>query len=240
MSIFLLLLDLSGKSKWLKPLALITLVFSVIGLSNLGGLFGLLNARVFTNGLFAPVSFILTGLIGSIYLIIILLELHYRHHFPEKIKPVMDSVTKILGILIVAAILLTAWKYITSVFGGIPGRADVAMHILGSWATWLELILAFGIPLIAVIVGHGKETKMLFWASVGGMIGLFIMRYNLVHFTQVKPLQMMKTREYQLPPQWIEYTPSVTEWMFSIGAFGVAMLIYYVISKLFDLDHRAH
>ena len=66
------------------------------------------------------------------------------------------------------------------------------------------------------------------------------MRYNLVHDTQLKPLQMMKTREYQLPPEWIHYFPSSTEIFISLGGLGIVLLLYYVGTKLFNLDADTH
>jgi molybdopterin-containing oxidoreductase family membrane subunit len=64
------------------------------------------------------------------------------------------------------------------------------------------------------------------------------MRYNLVHDTQVKPLQMLKKAEYQLPPEWIHYFPSTTEIMISLGGLGLCLLLYYVGTKVFNLDEE--
>jgi molybdopterin-containing oxidoreductase family membrane subunit len=80
----------------------------------------------------------------------------------------------------------------------------------------------------------------MFWASLIGMVGIFFMRYDLVHDTQLKPLQMMKTQEYQLPPEWVHYAPSATEIMISLGGLGICILLYYVGTKLFNLDADAH
>jgi molybdopterin-containing oxidoreductase family membrane subunit len=72
------------------------------------------------------------------------------------------------------------------------------------------------------------------------MVGIFFMRYNLVHDTQLKPLQMMKTREYQLPPEWVHYFPSATEIMISLGGLGLCLLLYYIGTRLFNLDMDEH
>jgi len=82
----------------------------------------------------------------------------------------------------------------------------------------------------------GKSHKTLFWASMVGMVGIFFMRYNLVHDTQLKPLQMMKIKEYQLVPEWIHYFPSSAEIMISLGGLGLCLAMYYVGTKLFNLD----
>jgi molybdopterin-containing oxidoreductase family membrane subunit len=80
----------------------------------------------------------------------------------------------------------------------------------------------------------------MFWASLSGMVGIFFMRYNLVHDTQLKPLQMMKTHEYQVAPEWIHYFPSSAEIMISLGGLGLCILLYYVGTRAFNLDEEAH
>jgi molybdopterin-containing oxidoreductase family membrane subunit len=117
-----------------------------------------------------------------------------------------------------------------------PNRADVALHILGSWTFWAEVVLAMVIPLIVILKDFGKSHVLLVWVSLAGMVGIFFMRYNLVHDTQLKPLQMMKIREYQLTPEWIYYFPSITEIMISLGGLGLCIAMYYVGTKVFNLD----
>jgi molybdopterin-containing oxidoreductase family membrane subunit len=121
-----------------------------------------------------------------------------------------------------------------------PNRSEVALHILGSWTFWAEVVLAMAIPLLIILKSKGSAIHAMFWASLGGMVGVFFMRYNLVHDTQLKPLQMMKVREYQLAPEWVHYFPSAAEIMISLGGLGLCILLYYVGTKLFNLDAETH
>ena len=125
---------------------------------------------------------------------------------------------------------------LTDIYGGMPNRSEVALHILGSGTFWAEVILAMVIPLLIILKSAGTNVIGMFWASMSGMVGVFFMRYNLVHDTQLKPLQMLKTSEYQLAPSWVEYFPSGTEIMISLGGLGLCLLLYYVGTKLFNLD----
>lgn len=68
------------------------------------------------------------------------------------------------------------------------------------------------------------------------MIGIFFMRYDLVHDTLIYPMQTMKIREYQLPPGFVDYFPSLTEMAIGFGGIGVALFLYYVAGKVFNLD----
>ena len=150
----------------------------------------------------------------------------------------LTGLAKIQALLISILIFFVTWKMLTDVYGGMPNRAEVAVHIFHSWTFWAEVILAMFIPLILILKDMGQSHKTLFWASMIGMIGIFFMRYNLVHDTQLKPLQMMKIREYQLTPEWIHYFPSSVEIMISLGGLGLCVAMYYVGTKLFNLDAK--
>ncbi len=204
--------------------------------SNLGSVFGFLNARPISNGVFYPTYFILTAFITGIFIAYILMGWRYKLNFPAEAKKMLTGLAKIQGLLISILIFFVTWKMLTDIYGGMPNRAEVAIHILGSWTFWAEVILAMLIPLYIILKDMGKSINAMFWASLAGMVGIFFMRYNLVHDTQLKPLQMMKIREYQLTPEWIHYFPSMTEIMISLGGLGLCILLYYIGSKLFNLD----
>lgn len=215
----------------------------VVGLaahSNLGSVFGFLNARPISNGVYYPTYFILTAFITGIFIAFIMMGFRYKLHFPESIKKMLDGLAKIQGFLLGAFLFFAGWKMLTDIYGGMPNRADVAIHIFHSWTFWAEIVLAIVIPGLVILLGRGKAHVMMFYASIIGMVGVFFMRYNLVHDTQLKPLQMMKTREYMLPPEWVHYSPSVTEIMISLGGLGIVFLLYYVGTRVFNLDADEH
>ncbi|MDY0402841.1 NrfD/PsrC family molybdoenzyme membrane anchor subunit [Sulfurovum sp.] len=208
--------------------------------SNLGGVFGFLNARTISNGVFYPTYFILTAFITGIFIAFIMMGVRYRLAFPENAKTMLTNLAKIQGLLISILIFFVTWKMLTDIYGGMPNRSEVALHILGSWTFWAEVVLAMAIPLLIILKSRGTALHAMFWASLSGMVGVFFMRYNLVHDTQLKPLQMMKVREYQLAPEWVHYFPSAAEIMISLGGVGLCILLYYVGTKLFNLDDEAH
>jgi len=220
-------------------------IFGFIGLavglaahSNLGSVFGFLNARPISNGVYYPTYFILTAFITGIFIAFIMMGFRYKLRFPDPIKKMLVGLAKIQGFLLGAFLFFAGWKMLTDLYGGMPGRADVAMHIFHSWTFWAELVLAIFIPGLVVLLGRAQAHVAMFYASIIGMAGVFFMRYNLVHDTQLKPLQMMKTARYQLPPQWVEYIPSTTEILISLGGLGLAFVMYYLGTRLFDLDEN--
>lgn len=206
--------------------------------SNLGGVFGFLNSRTISNGVFYPTYFILTAFITGIFLAFIMYGFRYKLNFTESGKKMLTNLAKIQGLLISILIFFVTWKMLTDIYGGMPNRAEVAIHILQSWTFWAEVILAMVIPLIIILSSGGKNVTGMFWASLSGMVGVFFMRYNLVHDTQLKPLQMMKIKEYQLAPTWVDYFPSSSEIMISLGGLGLCLLLYYIGTKAFNLDEK--
>jgi molybdopterin-containing oxidoreductase family membrane subunit len=227
---------LKGDMKKAKIFGLTGLLVGLAAHSNLGSVFGFLNARPISNGVFYPTYFILTAFITGVFIAFIIMGFRYKLAFPEKVKTMLTGLAKIQALLISILIFFVTWKMLTDIYGGMPNRAEVGIHILGSWTFWAEVILAMFIPLYLILKDMGKSPVVLFWASLSGMVGIFFMRYNLVHDTQLKPLQMMKTKEYQLPPEWIHYFPSSTEIMISLGGLGLCVAMYYVGTKLFNLD----
>jgi molybdopterin-containing oxidoreductase family membrane subunit len=223
-----------------KVFGLTGLLIDLAAISNLGAIFGFLNSRTISQGVFYPTYFILTAFITGIFLSFIIIGFRYKLNFDEKTKSLLEGLAKIQGLLIAILIFFVSWKLLTDMYGGMPNRAEVARHILGSASFWAEFILAMIIPLIVILKDYGKSPVLMFWVSLSGIIGVFFMRYNLVHNTQIKPLQMMKIREYQLPPEWIEYFPSSTEIMISLGGLGLAITLYYIGTKAFNLDEDHH
>jgi molybdopterin-containing oxidoreductase family membrane subunit len=227
---------LKGDMKKAKIFGLTGLLVGLAAHSNLGSVFGFLNARPISNGVFYPTYFILTAFITGVFIAFILMGFRYKLDFPEKVKTMLTGLAKIQALLISILIFFVTWKMLTDMYGGMPNRAEVAHHILGSWTFWAEVILAMLIPLYLILRDMGSSPVVLFWASLSGMVGVFFMRYNLVHDTQLKPLQMMKIREYQLSPDWIHYFPSATEIMISLGGLGLCVAMYYAGTKFFNLD----
>jgi len=231
---------LNNDMKKAKIFGLSGLLVGLAAHSNLGSVFGFLNARTISQGVFYPTYFILTAFITGIYLSFIVMGFRYKLNFNDQTKKMLEGLAKIQGLLISILIFFVTWKMLTGVYGGMPGRAEVVEHIFESWTFWAEVVLAMAIPLFVILTTMGRKPVLMFWVSLSGMVGIFFMRYNLVHDTQLKPLQMMKTHEYQVAPEWVHYFPSSTEIMISLGGLGLCMMLYYVGTKVFNLDEEAH
>jgi molybdopterin-containing oxidoreductase family membrane subunit len=231
---------LNNDMKKAKIFGLTGLLVGLAAHSNLGSVFGFLNARTISQGVFYPTYFILTAFITGVFIAFIIMGFRYKLKFPEEVKTMLQGLAKIQGLLISILIFFVTWKLLTDMYGGMPNRAEVAEHIIHSTSFHVEVVLAMIIPLLVILKDFGRSPVLMFWASLSGMVGIFFMRYNLVHDTQLKPLQMMKTHEYQLAPEWIHYFPSSTEIMISLGGLGICLMLYYVGTRVFNLDEEHH
>lgn len=225
--------------KYAKFFGLGGLLVGLAAHSNLGAVFGFLVARPISNGVFYPIYFILSAMITGSFLLFLIYGFRYKMQFPSEVKIMLEKLAKILGLLLAILMFFEIWRMFTAIYGGMPGRSDVAVHILTSPNFLIgELLLGMIIPFFVILLSKGKNLKGIVWASVSGMVGIFFMRYDLVHDTQLAPLQTLKTQEYQLAPTFIEYFPSYAEIAVSIGAIGVCLFLYFLMDKLFNLDHE--
>ena len=223
-------------------------IFGICGLlvglaahSNLGAVFGFLISRPSANGVFYPVYFILSAMITGCYLVFLMYGFRYKMNFPEKVSVMLVKLAKILGMLLAILIFFEAWKIITALYGDMPERAETILHATKSPTFWFgELILGMLIPFTIILLSNAKAIKATVYASISGMVGIFFMRYDLVHDTLLYPMTMLKRSEYQLAPTFVEYFPSAAEFAIGFGGIGLALFLYYIADKVFNLDETSH
>lgn len=225
--------------KWSRFFGLGGLLVGIAAHSNLGAVFGFLVGRPLANGVFYPVYFIISAMITGCYLLFLMYGYKYKMRFTPEMEKFLMHLGRLLGLLIAILIFFEFWRYMTAIYGRMPERADTALHILSSANFWIgEVLFGMAIPFVVILVSKAKAIKAMVYASIGGMVGIFFMRYNLVHDTLVYPMQTMKLKEYQLAPQWIEYAPTSTEWAIALGGIGICLALYYIGENFFFLDPK--
>lgn len=223
--------------KWSKFFGLGGLLIGIAAHSNLGAVFGFLVGRPLANGVFYPVYFILSAMITGCYLLFLMYGYRYKMQFTEEMQKFLMHLGRLLGLLIAILVFFEFWRFLTAIYGGVPERSDTALHVLSSKSFWIgEVLLGMAIPFFIILYSKAKAIKATIYASISGMVGIFFMRYNLVHDTLVYPMQTMKIKEYQLAPTWVEYTPTVTEWAIALGSMGICLALYYIGENFFFLD----
>lgn len=225
--------------KWSKFFGLSGLIVGILAHSNLGAVFGFLVGRPMANGVFYPVYFILSAMITGCYLLFLMYGYRYRMKFDAQMQNFLMQLGRLLGLLLVILMFFEFWRFLTSIYGELPERYQTAIHILKSPEFWIgEVLLGMLIPFVIILASNAKNIKAMVYASLGGMIGIFYMRYDLVHDVLVYPMRTLKSREYQLPPQWVEYAPTLAEWSIAIGAIGITLALYYIGETFLFLDAK--
>ncbi|MBE0491442.1 MAG: polysulfide reductase NrfD [Sulfurospirillum sp.] len=227
--------------KWSKIFGIGGLLAGLAAHSNLGAVFGFLISRPSANGVFYPVYFILSAMITGCYLIYIFYGFRYRNEYPAHVIPMLKKLNKILGMLLGVLIFFEAWKIITALYGSMPERAETILHVIQS-PTFIfgEVFLGMLIPFLIILLSNAEAIKPMVYASLTGMVGIFFMRYDLVHDTLIYPMDTLKRSDYQLPPGFIDYFPSLAEFAIGFGGIGIAIFLFYIAEKVFNLDDNGH
>jgi len=209
--------------------------------SNLGAVFGLLNGRGFWHGPYMSIYFIASAAMTGTAVIYLFHHLAYKVNGESlvKDKPMMESldVVRRLGILLLCVIMFfTCWKMIAGIAGQPAGKYEAVMSLInGPYAFnfwFFEAGCGLLFPLILFYLSKGKNLAMMFWGSVIMLVGIFVMRYDLVIVGQIVPVfyKLGVNEAKELLP----YFPSLHEIVITIGGFGVAFFLFLVGEKVFD------
>jgi len=217
-----------------KLFALFAIIFANSSVLTAGSIFGLLNTRLFSSGIFYQIEFMATAILGGIFLLTLITVMFKRDEFIEAVVALKKVSIAILSLLLIMYIV----RYLTGIYGSVPGKVEAIQHIYHS-TNFIIFELGLGIifPLFVVAFGSHKKIGAFCIASFFGLVGIMFSRINLVEGIQVVPLQTMKIKEYQEVPSLItSYTPSITELGIGVGAIGVFILFMFIAERVLELD----
>lgn len=214
------------------------LLAGIVAHSNLGAVFGLLNGREFWHGPYMPIYFIISAAMSGAVAIIFFTILAYwvnGWRMSDELKQSMKNVGMFAALMMAVIIFFTCWKMISGITGQPPGKFAAMQTLLsGEYALnfWLgELALGMIIPFLLIMASKGKSLKVLFLASLAGMIGIFIMRYDLVIVGQlVSHYHGLGLVNY---PELFRYSPSFHEILVVIGGLGFCGLLFFAGERVF-------
>jgi molybdopterin-containing oxidoreductase family membrane subunit len=214
------------------------LLTGVAAHSNLGAVFGLLNAREFWHGPYMPIYFITSAAMSGCIAIIFFTWLAYRANnwrMSEEMKKSMESVAKVGALMMAVIIFFTSWKMISGVSGNPPGKYEAIMSLvrgpyaLNFWGG--EVLLGMVIPFVIIMLVKGRNMNALFAAALAGMVGIFFMRYDLVIVGQLVPhYHGMGLVDYA---DFLSYTPSLHENLVVMGGVAFCLMLFLMGEKLF-------
>lgn len=207
--------------------------------SNLGAVFGLLMGRPYWQGPYMPIYFIASAMMTGCAVILMFHILGYKVN-KQEMAPDMQralEVTTKIGILLITVILFfTTWKLIAGAAGQPNGAYPVVQsevfghHAFVFW--FFEILMGMAGPLVLFILSKGRNLKLMLIASLSMIVGIFVMRFNLVYLGQALPVYYdLGVNEFK---EMLHYSPSVYEWVITAGGFGLTALLFLIGEKVFD------
>ena len=207
--------------------------------SNLGAVFGLLMGRPYWQGPYMPIYFIASAMMTGCAVILMFHILGYKVN-KQEMAPDMQralEVTTKIGILLITVILFfTTWKLIAGAAGQPNGAYPVVQsevfghHAFVFW--FFEILLGMAGPLVLFILSKGRNLKLMLIASLSMVVGIFVMRFNLVYLGQALPVYYdLGVNEFK---EMLHYSPSIYEWIITAGGFGLTALLFLIGEKVFD------
>jgi molybdopterin-containing oxidoreductase family membrane subunit len=217
---------------------LLGVISGVAAHSNLGAVFGLLNGREYWHGPYLPIYFIVSAMMSGCATIIFFHWLAYRINgwkMSEKLQQSLRAVAKLGALLYITIIFFTSWKLISGLAGKVPGKYEAIMAVLtGPYAShfWFgEIFLGLAAPLVIILAVRARHIGAMAFGSLLSIIGIFIMRYDLLLVGQIIP--GFHTMHLLGVPEILPYTPSLHEWMITFSGFTFCGVLFMLGERFF-------
>ncbi len=228
----------AGKHRIAGMLGLLGVIAGVAAHSNLGAVFGLLNAREFWHGPYMPIYFITSAMMSGCATVIFFHWVGYKINgwkMSEELEQSLQAVAKLGALLYMVIMFFTTWKLISGVSGHPPGKYEAIMSMLtGPYAKnfWYgEVALGLVIPFVIILAVRAKNITALAIGSAASIVGIFVMRYDLVIVGQVVP----GFHELNLAdvPHLMPYSPTLHEWMVTLAGFTFCGVLFMMGERMF-------
>jgi molybdopterin-containing oxidoreductase family membrane subunit len=217
---------------------LLGILFGIAAISNLGGVFAMLNGREFWYGPYLPIFFIASALLMGCAAVIFFTVLAYRVHREPLDPPMADSLAaigKLTGLMLAVVMFFTIWRMVTLAVGGTHEMLVRDALVSGPFAFnfWvLEVGLGMILPFALILWSRGKRIGPIFLASALVIFSSFFMRFDMVVAGQIVPLYWeLGVREYS---KLHAYSPTWHEILVVLAGVGLTGAAFLLGEKVFQ------
>lgn len=227
------------KHRLASVIGLLGFIAAITAHSNLGAVFGLLEARPFWHGSFLPIYFILSAMVSGGALLALIV--YYNNYFrggimPAKQQDFVKALGKLQALLLGILIFFVIWKIVPGLYGKPPGKYEATMAVLTgplAFNFWFfEVLIGLAIPFAILL---NKKSRTPFGVMMAGLlstIGIFFMRYDLVIAGQMVPMRIDMAEG---AGKLLQYFPSIAEIAIVVGALCLCLLLYIVAEMKLNL-----
>lgn len=212
--------------------------------SNLGAVFGLLEARPYWYGPFLPIYFILSALVSGGAIVSLLVYFHHKESgtpMPQKYEDFTATLGKLQALFLTILIFFVVWKIIPGLYGHPPEKYEATMAVLSgplAFNFWFfEVLVGMLVPVVLLLNPRTRTPGGVMWAGLLSTVGIFFMRYDLVIAGQ---LVSMRENPADLAGGLLRYTPSLTEVAIVVGALSTCLFLYTLAEHFLALRSEEH
>ncbi|MBM3555812.1 MAG: polysulfide reductase [Alphaproteobacteria bacterium] len=219
-------------------LSIVSFVVSILAPGTLGLVFGMMAMRPAWYSPIMPMYFILTGFASGVAFLMFFTSLMRDHDKTTAEKRLFDSILpRLFFVSLLAVIGMRFGQIITGLWSNFEGM-EAHWNALGSGLFQVEIWLGLVLPTLLVSTNGLRASAVMQWlAATLFMVGIFSARLELLIVGQKVPL----FRGYWAG--FVEYWPSLTEWMMVPAGMGIFVFLYGAgnwLLRLSDAPAKAH
>lgn len=219
-----------------KAVGSASFVAVILASGMLGLVFGSMAMRPMWFGSFTSIYFMLTAALCGAAAIVVTTYMAYdfdRAKMPPALKAMAegDHMPKVFATLIGIALVMVLTRFWTGLWSnldGLEGFQSLVRNPLFQLELWLGLVLPFLMMQSPTIE---RKPAMQMTAAFLVLGAMFINRYEFVIGGQLVPMFKGSWTNSLVP-----YTPSLTEWALTAFGFAIALGLYALGEKLFNLS----
>lgn len=231
---------MKGRHGLAATIGLLGFLAAITAHSNLGAVFGLLEARPYWHGSFLPIYFILSAMVSGGALLALIV--YFNNALRQKSMSVehhdfIVTLGKLQALLLGILIFFVIWKVLPGLYGKPPGKYEATMAVITgplSMNFWLfEVVVGMIIPFIILL---NRKSRTPFGVMLAGLLstfGIFFMRYDLVVAGQLVPMRIDAGENAAV---LLQYVPAPAEIAIVAGAMCLCLLLYILAERTLNLE----
>ncbi len=213
-----------------KTMSVMVIVLAIVAYSVLAWIFSLTLQPGWNSTIFAP-YFIIAGLFSGVAVIIITMYLVRKFFKLEKYIRKMHF--KVAGVILLVFALLYGYFTFTEYFSKWFSHKASDTSILNTlftryfWQFVLANYIGVLIPVVILFYKKFRTVKLITFASVVAILGIWLNRYLIVVPTLETPfIPIQDTR-----PEYLYYTATWVEWSMTFAGVAGFLLLFTLIAK---------